>query len=142
MSAWVSQTQRRSIMIFWTKIVLLSSLDLQGPKTVKKIVGTYLGFVSKAIMGGTVDCFEKCYMDARAGSYRPMMLFFVYFPLIQNKLENIRQGNADLYQKIWLVAQDWIKDLPFQGEPLTAGPQHLWHECAHWVSHTRMTNFF
>ena len=51
-------------------------------------------------MGDTVDCFEKSYTDARVGSYRPVMLFFGYFLLIHNKLENIRQGNADLYHKI------------------------------------------
>ena len=51
-------------------------------------------------MGDIADCFEEIYTDARVGSYRPVMLFLVDFPLIHNKLENIRQGNVDLYHKI------------------------------------------
>ena len=46
MRVWVSQTHRRSIMIFWPKYVLLSSLDLERRKAMTKLVrkpfGVYL----------------------------------------------------------------------------------------------------
>ena len=58
-----------------------------------------LEIVSKSIMEGTMDCFEKSCRDARVAFYRPVMLFFVNFTLIHNKCENIRQINADTYHK-------------------------------------------
>ena len=59
----------RSSMIFWPKIVLLSSLNLKRPKA----------FVSQSIMGDTVDGFEKSYTDERVGSYRPVIIFLIFF---------------------------------------------------------------
>ena len=43
----------------------------------------------------------------------PWSFFKFIFLLIHNILENTRQGNADLYHEMWLVGQDWTKDLPF-----------------------------
>ena len=97
MRAWASQTQTRSIMVFWPKIVLLCSLDLKIPKVVKKVVQTAFGVCLMVYNGRHCGLFKKkSYTNARVWSYRHVMLFFVYFPLIHNNLENIRQGNADL----------------------------------------------
>ena len=73
-------------------------------------------------------------MNVRVGSHRPNMLFFGFLLLIfHDNLETIRQGNADLCHKMWMVAHDWTNDLLSFGEPLTTSPPHLWQECAHWV---------
>ena len=68
----------------------------------------------------------------------PCCYFMFVFHSFITKMEKIGRGT-----QISIIKFDWLRRIEsktsrFQGEPLTARPPHLWHVCAHWVSHTRM----
>ena len=86
-------------MIFWPELVLLSSLELERPKAVKKVIQTVFEVCPTVYNGRHCVLFrKKNYTDARVGSHRPVMFFFSFIVLlIHKKLENIRLGNADFY---------------------------------------------
>ena len=48
------------IMIFWSEIVLLSSIYLKTPKSSEKVPSnSLLKFVSQSIIGDSADCAER-----------------------------------------------------------------------------------
>ena len=135
MLAWVSQSKGRFIMIFWPKIILLSKLDPKRPKAKTTLLQTAFGISPTFYNERHCGLFRKNFTNGRAGFHRPVMLFFIYFRLINKKIENNRQGNADLYHKIRLVAQDWTKDLPFSGRNLWPPGHHTCDKNARTGSH-------
>ena len=73
--------------------VFLRSLDPKIPKVVKKnVLPTAFVGLPTVYNGRYCRLFRKSYNNARVGSYRPVMSLYIYFILIRDKLEDIRQG--------------------------------------------------
>ena len=110
MRAWVSRTQRRSITIFWPKIVMLSSLHLKRPKTVKKFSQTAFGVCLTVYNGSFCGLFWKKITRMLALGLTDLWFYFlfIFLSFITNYKTLGREMQTSIIKIDWL---HWIESI-------------------------------
>ena len=143
MPAWFSQTQRSYVMIFWYAIVLISSSNAKRPKAVKNFLITSLRVCPTVYYGRHCGLYWKSFTQAYVGSHKHVIFFHIFSTNLYLTRKKFSYANTSIYRKMGLVAQDWTQNPPdCREESLIPMPLHLYQNCAHWVSRTRVIFFY